>query len=224
MSSRPAAASTRWRFFMHVIVRAVASVAVAGTTMLGTDASAQAFDPGDDAVRAAPSHHRVMLENEDVRVLDVTVQPGVRQPFHNHRFQSLFYLVSAVQMLNWVKGREEPIKVQRGDPYIRFRAAEASHAVENLDTAAFRAIRIELKRAPSAPETPRATPAGDLWIDNAVVAVRPLATSPKQVSVPSVVIFGPTSSTPEARWVKSGDLPVGQNGDFVVTLKYLTVR
>jgi hypothetical protein len=37
-----------------------------------------------DAVAAAPGNHRVLLENDRVRVLEVTVNPGEREPLHAH--------------------------------------------------------------------------------------------------------------------------------------------
>ena len=37
-----------------------------------------------DAVVAAPGSHRVVLENELTRVLEVTIAPGEREPEHTH--------------------------------------------------------------------------------------------------------------------------------------------
>jgi hypothetical protein len=37
-----------------------------------------------DAIAAAPDHHRVVFENEKVRVLDVTIKTGEKEPFHFH--------------------------------------------------------------------------------------------------------------------------------------------
>jgi mannose-6-phosphate isomerase-like protein (cupin superfamily) len=36
----------------------------------------------------------VLLENETVRVLDTTVQPGEMVPLHTHRWPSVLYLLS----------------------------------------------------------------------------------------------------------------------------------
>lgn len=53
----------------------------------------QEFDPLD-AVVAAPRFHRVLLENEKVRVLDTIVQPGETVPLHTHRWPSVLYVLS----------------------------------------------------------------------------------------------------------------------------------
>jgi hypothetical protein len=41
-----------------------------------------------DAVRAAPGNHRVLLENDAVRVLDVTVAPRDQEAVHAHCLRS----------------------------------------------------------------------------------------------------------------------------------------
>ena len=39
-----------------------------------------------DAMVAAPESHRVLLENDDVRVLETTIHPGETIPLHTHRW------------------------------------------------------------------------------------------------------------------------------------------
>jgi quercetin dioxygenase-like cupin family protein len=39
-----------------------------------------------DAVLAAPRHHRVVFENDRVRVLDTRIAPGDTVPIHTHRW------------------------------------------------------------------------------------------------------------------------------------------
>jgi hypothetical protein len=47
-----------------------------------------------DAVAAAPGNHRVLLENEQVRVLDVVVPVGTREPVRAHCWPSVLYVMS----------------------------------------------------------------------------------------------------------------------------------
>ena len=47
-----------------------------------------------DATVAAPQNHKVVLENERVRVLEVTVQPGEREPVHGHKWPSVMYVMA----------------------------------------------------------------------------------------------------------------------------------
>jgi hypothetical protein len=48
------------------------------------------FPDGFDAVQVAPHSHRVLFENAFIRVLEVTVAPGTREPMHHHRWPSIF--------------------------------------------------------------------------------------------------------------------------------------
>jgi len=53
--------------------------------------SAPGSSPEMDAVRAAPGSHKVVFENEYVRVLQVTLPPaGQTEPMHDHPWPSLF--------------------------------------------------------------------------------------------------------------------------------------
>jgi hypothetical protein len=48
------------------------------------------WDPALDAVAAAPKHHKVLFENDNVRVLEVTLEPNDEEPIHHHRWPSVF--------------------------------------------------------------------------------------------------------------------------------------
>ena len=48
------------------------------------------WDPALDAVIAAPDQHKVLFENESLRVLEVTLHPDQEEPTHHHRWHSVF--------------------------------------------------------------------------------------------------------------------------------------
>jgi hypothetical protein len=50
------------------------------------------WPPSMDAVVAAPASHRVLFENDDVRVLEVTIAAGHREPEHTHRDPSVMII------------------------------------------------------------------------------------------------------------------------------------
>ena len=59
------------------------------------------FPDGYDAVQAAPNSHKVVFENEFVRVLEVIMpSPGATEPMHHHRWPSFF--------LDWDMGGATP--------------------------------------------------------------------------------------------------------------------
>jgi hypothetical protein len=102
------------------------------------------FPEGFDAVQAAPNSHRVIFENAFVRVLEVTVPPGTREPMHHHRWPSLF--------LNWdVGGRTAHQRYYRADGsvhdmpsrdrppteghwHVTWMEPEPMHSIENAET------------------------------------------------------------------------------------------
>ena len=47
-----------------------------------------------DALHAAPGHHTLMMENEQVRVLDTRVGPGETVPLHTHRWPCALFIKS----------------------------------------------------------------------------------------------------------------------------------
>src|SRR6266545_1567188 len=51
-----------------------------------------------DAVVAAPGSHRVVLENETTRVLEVTIAPGEREPQHTHRWPSVMVVLQPARI------------------------------------------------------------------------------------------------------------------------------
>jgi hypothetical protein len=70
------------------------------------------FPDGFDAVQAAPKSHKVIVENEFVRVLEVTVSPGTTVPMHHHRWPSL--------LLSWDAGGKTPhVRYRRPDGSVR---------------------------------------------------------------------------------------------------------
>jgi hypothetical protein len=54
------------------------------------DSDPSIWDPKLDAVIAAPKHHKVLFENERLRVLDVTLESDDEEPVHHHRWPSVF--------------------------------------------------------------------------------------------------------------------------------------
>lgn len=103
-----------------------------------------------DAVAAAPKNHRVVLENDHVRVLDVTVQPGERENLHAHCMPSVMYLMHEGPYNDYGPNGElleEVTDAAAADkfPMTLWLEPQGPHAVENLDSQPVRLLRIELK-------------------------------------------------------------------------------
>src|SRR5579863_7783469 len=94
-----------------VAIFALGSVVLLGLHFYAYGQDKRQFPDGFDAVQAAPNSHKVIFENEFVRVLEVTVPPpGTTEPMHHHRWPSFF--------LDWDTGG--------GTPYIRYHRPDGS--------------------------------------------------------------------------------------------------
>ncbi len=52
-----------------------------------------------DAVIAAPNHHKLLFENELVRVLEMRIAPGDIVPVHTHRWPASIYVAKQSDFL-----------------------------------------------------------------------------------------------------------------------------
>ncbi len=50
--------------------------------------------PEHDAMTAATRHHKTLLENDSVRVLETRIRPGERTEVHSHPWPAALYVVS----------------------------------------------------------------------------------------------------------------------------------
>ena len=109
-----------------------------------------AWPPSADAVTAAPGNHHVLLENDEVRVLDVVVAPHTKEPVHAHCSPSVLYILEASAFIDYdangkvlldTRALEAPLAF----PMTMWKDPEAPHSVENLSDKPLHLIRVELK-------------------------------------------------------------------------------
>jgi hypothetical protein len=105
-----------------------------------------------DAVVSAPDNHKILLENEKVRMLEVTLLPGQKEPLHHHQWPSVLYIQTAGDFIDY-DGEGKIIFDTRTlttplvFPMAMYKEPEAPHAVENLSkTITIRLIRVEMKK------------------------------------------------------------------------------
>jgi mannose-6-phosphate isomerase-like protein (cupin superfamily) len=105
-----------------------------------------------DAVVSAPKNHKILLENESVRVLEVTLAPGEVENLHHHQWPSVLYIQEAGDFIDYdgdgkvtfdSRNLPEPLTF----PLTMYKDPEAPHSVVNLsDTVTIRLIRVEIKQ------------------------------------------------------------------------------
>jgi quercetin dioxygenase-like cupin family protein len=108
------------------------------------------WDPRQDGTVAAPGNHKILYEDDDVRVLLVTVRPKEEEPQHHHRWQSIMVVLSGGGVQDFDStGRalpQAPLPTGFKPPMILRWLPEATHSVHNVNAVtSFRAIRIEYK-------------------------------------------------------------------------------
>lgn len=102
-----------------------------------------------DALNAAPANHRVLLENEHVRVLETAVPVSTATPVHTHRWASVEYVVSATSIVR-SDGDGNVIFDSRTGAGLRpddvlWSEPLPPHSVENVGDSDLRVIMVELK-------------------------------------------------------------------------------
>jgi hypothetical protein len=106
-----------------------------------------------EAVRAAPKNHKVLFENDHVRLLEVRVQPGETENMHGHIWPSVFAF-DAVQPKGTnriIDSDTQPHGREFEDadwytPQCRTLGPQAPHQIADLDVFPQHFYRIEFKQ------------------------------------------------------------------------------
>ena len=113
---------------------------VAGLLFLATAALAQHQQSVE--ITSEPSHHLV-LQNEYVRVFDVTVAPHATTLVHKHNSDYLFVTLGDSDVVS-VRPGEKPVALKLKDGEVRFTPGNFAHAAINQADRPFHNITIEL--------------------------------------------------------------------------------
>jgi len=107
--------------------------------------------PGElDALTAAPQHHKLLFENELVRVLDTKILPGEITDLHTHQYAASLYIVSWSDFIRYdangnvvVDSRTLPTVPAPGTSM--WSEPLAPHALENVGKTELHVISVEIK-------------------------------------------------------------------------------
>ncbi len=95
----------------------------------------------DDAVSAAPEVHRVVFENDTVRVLDVVVSPTQKTISHWHPKNMCYVLAGGTLRFTLPNGTIKDVTLADG----QVTEGEGSHIVENIGDNEVRVVQVEFK-------------------------------------------------------------------------------
>jgi quercetin dioxygenase-like cupin family protein len=106
-----------------------------------------------DALSAAPDNHRVLLENERVRVLQTHIPVGATTPVHIHRWPRIEYVQGGSHLVR--RDGDGKVKFDSRVAGTPLRASEVTwagpfppHSAENVGDVEIRVLMIELKGRP----------------------------------------------------------------------------
>ena len=99
---------------------------------------------------AAPRYHRLVLENERVRVLDTRIPAGDIVPLHTHRWPAIYYTIAPGDFIRRdIEGKvlfdSRTVPGMLSASAANWIACLPPHSVENVGPAEIHLISVELK-------------------------------------------------------------------------------
>ena len=95
-----------------------------------------------DPVKASPQFYKVLLENDQVRVLEYHLKAGEKEPMHSHPAGVVYVLSGAKLKFTYPDGRTDEKAAATGETIWR---DPTTHAVENVGSTEAHAIAIDLR-------------------------------------------------------------------------------
>lgn len=90
--------------------------------------------------------HKVILDNAEVRVLDVHLPPGQQVAMHSHPANFVYYVTDAKVKVTSPDGKTAQREFKAGQAVW---GEAVTHAVENVGTSEIHLVQTELKQAPA---------------------------------------------------------------------------
>ena len=106
-----------------------------------------------DGVIAAPDNHRVLFENDAVRVLETTIAAGDLTPLHTHLAPTVMYVVSGSHFVRRDEHGATMVDTRANPdfalPKVLYAESIPKHTLENTGADALVVIGVELKHVGS---------------------------------------------------------------------------
>ncbi|MBI1755144.1 hypothetical protein HY250_03890 [Candidatus Azambacteria bacterium] len=96
-----------------------------------------------DVLKSAANAYKLVLENDKIRVLEVTLKPGEKAAMHNHPNAYFIYMMNDAKVkLDFPDGKSGEFDLKTGHTGMR---DAGSHEIINIGTTIVRNLIIELK-------------------------------------------------------------------------------
>jgi quercetin dioxygenase-like cupin family protein len=101
-----------------------------------------------DVMKISPETHKVLLENDQVRVLEARMKPGEKVAMHSHPANVAYFFTDGKIKITYPDGKTEAREIKAG---VAAWSEAVTHAAENVGTTEFHELQIELKGAAKKP-------------------------------------------------------------------------
>ena len=95
-----------------------------------------------DPVEISPNNYKVILENGNVRVLEMNLKVGEKDEVHSHPSETVYFVAGSKVRVTMPDG--ETAEMDPPDGFVMYHE-EWTHQVENIGTADLKAIVVESK-------------------------------------------------------------------------------
>ena len=97
-----------------------------------------------EPVKPSPQYYKVLLENDQVRVLEWRLKPGEKEPMHSHPSGVVYELSASKLRITFSDGKTQEATGAAGETFWR---GPTTHAIENIGDTEAHAIAIDVKAA-----------------------------------------------------------------------------
>ncbi len=95
-------------------------------------------------VAGGPETHKVVLDNDEIRMLDARLPPGSKVAMHSHPPNSVYYITDCKLKATGPDGKSQVVEPKAGSAI--FRGGETKHAVENVGASECHLVQTEYKQ------------------------------------------------------------------------------
>jgi quercetin dioxygenase-like cupin family protein len=128
---------------MKRVVHLIAGMAIGALMATLAFAISSGKATAQDPVKQSPQFYKVLLENDQVRVLEYRLKPGEKEPMHTHTAGVLYIFGDAKMRTTYPDGRTEESAGGAGEAHWR---NPVTHALENIGTTEAHALAIDIKK------------------------------------------------------------------------------
>jgi len=127
---------------MKRIIHLITGIAIGGLMATFAFAISSGKTTTQDPVQQSPQYYKVLLENDQVRVMEYRLKPGEKEPMHTHSSGVVYSFGAAKMRTTYPDGRTQESSGGAGEAHWR---NPVTHALENIGTTEAHALAVDVK-------------------------------------------------------------------------------